>query len=110
MTGRVDDFEIMRRIGRCAWRTAAGHKMTLADMDCGHLRNVALMLDRKREAAIDEAGGGGGGGGGDMAEMEAGHAMDAAFARAGRLADKAELVAFYVELREARALILEGPK
>lgn len=106
----TEAFEEMRVIGRNVWKTRSGQRLTFADMDCGHLRNVARMMRRQHRRAVHEADACAGYSGGDMAEYYAEQAMDEAFRQAGRIDRDITLVARYVRLRESYGLILEGPK
>jgi hypothetical protein len=106
----AEAFKRMREIGLNIWTTRSGEKISFADMDCGHLRNVAKMMGRKRQKAIAEADACAGYSGGDMAEYYADQAMAQAFQEAGRIRNDIMIVSEYVKLREEHGLILRGPK
>ena len=110
MAAQDKRFAFMRRIGATEWTTRQGTKMKFADMDCGHLRNVAKMMMRKSKRADEEAAACAGYSGGEYAEMFADLAMDQAFREAARAEGDALLTMRYVLVREEYGFILTGPK
>lgn len=97
-----DQWRWMREVGKTKWQTRHEGTKTLADMDCGHLRNVVKLLRRRRARALDRAAASAGD---DQSSV-----MDEAFRDADTLYGGAQTVHRYVSLREQHNLLLEGPK
>lgn len=91
-------------LGRLPWTKKDGTRVTLADLDCGHLNNIARMLKRVYARQMDEAA---------MAVIyddQGGNYMDLCFDRAHKVEVYRLQVLRYIKLREEAGFILEGPK